>query len=280
MISFPCAKINLGLNIVSKRADGYHNLETVFYPISFLHDTLEVKKIEDKTTNSVCHLTVSGTPLIGNSNDNLVVKAYNLLSKDFSLPPLQAILHKEIPSQAGLGGGSSDAAEMLKIINKECNLKLSIPQLKQYATLLGADCAFFIEQEPAFATGIGEELEIIKDLKSILKNYFLVLIKPEVAVSTAQAFKRITPKQPEVCCKDVIFQPIETWKEKLLNDFEKPIFSMAPELKDIKDTLYKTGAIYASMSGSGSTVFGLYTESPNENHKKLFPNMFYKKHQL
>jgi 4-(cytidine 5'-diphospho)-2-C-methyl-D-erythritol kinase len=269
MTIFPCAKINLGLNIVSKRPDGYHNLETVFYPIP-LHDALEVYAIDNEfPTPFNCDLKVTGMSFNEDEQENLVVKAYKLLANDFQLPRLHIHLHKEIPAQAGMGGGSSDAAFMLKLINDYCDLQLTSSQLEEYAVKLGADCPFFINCLPAYAEGIGEQLTPIPSLKEKLFQYYIVAVKPLVSISTKGAFGMITPQKPAMNCRDIIEKPVKEWKELLINDFEAPIFKMNPELKDIKEQLYLNGAEYAAMSGSGSTIFGLFSQKPTPSQLKL-----------
>ena len=269
MTIFPCAKINLGLNIVSKRSDGYHNLETVFYPIP-LHDTLEVHTIDNEFPTSFNYnLKVTGTSFNGDEQDNLVVKAYKLLANDLQLPRLHIHLHKEIPTQAGMGGGSSDAAFMLKLINNYCKLQLTNSQLEEYAVKIGADCPFFINCVPAYAEGIGEQLTPIPSLAEKLSQYYIIIVKPLVSISTKGAFGMITPQKPAMNCKDIIDKPLKEWKELLFNDFEAPIFNMNPELKDIKEQLYLNGAEYAAMSGSGSTIFGLFAQEPTLSQLKL-----------
>ena len=269
MTIFPCAKINLGLNIVSKRPEGYHNLETVFSP-SPLHDTLEVHTIDNEFPTSFNYnLKVTGTSFNGDEQDNLVVKAYKLLANDFQLPRLHIHLHKEIPTQAGMGGGSSDAAFMLKLINNYCKLQLTNSQLEEYAVKIGADCPFFINCVPAYAEGIGEQLTPIPSLAEKLSQYYIIIVKPLVSISTKGAFGMITPQKPAMNCKDIIDKPIKEWKELLFNDFEAPIFNMNPELKDIKEQLYLNGAEYAAMSGSGSTIFGLFAQEPTLSQLKL-----------
>ena len=254
MITYPNAKINLGLNIVEKRPDGYHNLETVFYPIN-LQDALEVTTLKDKDDYA---LTVSGTPIEGDAENNLVVKAYKLLKKDFpEIPGIDIHMYKHIPTGAGLGGGSADAAFMIKLLNEKFNLQISIEKMEEYAAILGADCAFFIQNKPVFATGIGN---LFEPIQLSLKGYYLVLIKPDIFVSTKDAFSHITPKQPEYSLKEIIRMPIETWRAVMKNDFEDSVFPKFPEIAAIKDKLYDMGAIYASMSGSGSSVFGIFRE--------------------
>lgn len=275
MITFPCAKINLGLNIVSKRENGYHNLETVFYPIP-LYDALEIKYMDEKFPSTVsCDLKVTGNAVECDEQSNLVVKAYNLLAKDFKLPRVHTHLFKNIPSQAGLGGGSSDAAYMIRLLDERFRLNIGIPEMERYAALLGADCAFFITSEPSFATGIGDELMPVDGPQGNLEGYYLALVKPDVAVSTREAYAQITPKAPSKCCRDIVRQPIETWKNELINDFEAPIFAIHPVLKDVKEKLYEMGAVYASMSGSGSALFGIFREEPKDV-EKTFKGMFAK----
>lgn len=275
MITFPCAKINLGLNIVSKRENGYHNLETVFYPIP-LYDALEIKYMDEKFPCTVsCDLKVSGNAVECDEQSNLVVKAYNLLAKDFKLPRIHTHLFKNIPSQAGLGGGSSDAAYMIRLLDERFRLNIGISEMERYAAHLGADCAFFITSESSFATGIGDELMPVDGPKGNLEGYYLVLVKPDVAVSTREAYAHISPKVPAKCCRDIVRQPIDTWKDELVNDFEAPIFAIHPVLQDLKEKLYTMGAIYASMSGSGSALFGIFREQPKDVEQS-FEGMFTK----
>ena len=254
MITYPNAKINLGLNIVEKRPDGYHNLETVFYPIN-LQDALEVNVQEGEDEFS---LKVSGVPIEGEPENNLVVKAYRLLKKDYpNIPAIDIHMYKHIPTGAGLGGGSSDAAFMIKLLNEKFRLNLSIEKMEEYAAILGADCAFFIQNKPVFATGIGN---IFEPIQLSLKGYYLVLVKPDIFVSTKDAFAHITPMKPTQSLKEIIRMPVETWRATMKNDFEESVFQKFPEIAAIKDKLYDLGAIYASMSGSGSSVFGIFRE--------------------
>ena len=273
MITFPCAKINLGLNIVSKREDGYHNLETVFYPIP-LCDALEIKYMDEKFPSDVdCDLKITGNAVDCDEQSNLVVKAYNLLAADYQLPRVHTHLYKHIPSQAGLGGGSSDAAFMIRLLDERFRLNIGNPEMERYAAKLGADCAFFIEAEPSYAEGIGDVLMPVDGPKGNLHGYYLAVVKPDVAVSTKEAYAAITPKAPQKCCRDIVRQPIETWKEELVNDFEAPIFKMHPELAAIKEKLYEQGASYAAMSGSGSALFGIFKEKP-AHIEEVFQGMF------
>ena len=273
MITFPCAKINLGLNIVSKRPDGYHNLETVFYPIP-LTDALEIKYMDEKfPSESPCDLKITGNDVDCNEEDNLVIKAYQLLAADFQLPRVHAHLVKRIPTQAGLGGGSSDAAYMIRLLDERFRLDIRIPEMERYAAKLGADCAFFITADPSYAEGIGDVLMPVDVPGAGLGGYYLAVVKPSVAVSTRDAYAAIVPKTPAKCCRDIVRQPIETWKDELVNDFEAPIFAMHPELAAIKQSLYDAGAVYAAMSGSGSALFGIFREQPTGLEKE-FEGMF------
>lgn len=262
MTIFPCAKINLGLNIVSRRPDGYHNLETVFYPIP-LYDALSVHKMDhDFPSERPCDLKVTGLHIDGDDDNNLVVKAYNLIAKDFRLPRIHAHLYKRIPTQAGMGGGSSDAAYMIRLLDEKFHLNMGNAEMERYAAQLGADCAFFITAETAYAQGIGEILEPADDDYGNLNGYYLVLVKPDIAVSTREAFSKIHPHKPAKCCRDIVRQPIETWRTELTNDFEESIFSLYPSIGVIKEKLYDLGAVYAQMTGSGSCVFGIFRECP------------------
>lgn len=250
MITFPNAKINLGLNIVEKRPDGYHNLETVFYPIP-VKDALEFVPSAKAATS----FSLSGIEVGGDAESNLVMRALRLLEKDFSIPPIDIFMEKAIPFGAGLGGGSADAAFMLKMLNAEFRLQLSDCQLEAYAAQLGADCAFFIKNKPVFATGIGT---VFEPIDFSLKGYFLVLVKPDIHVSTPLAYSLVRPHAPEFPLKEWLQKPIEEWKGHVVNDFELSVFTKFPAIAAIKDELYRQGALYASMSGSGSSVFGLF----------------------
>lgn len=255
MITFPNAKINLGLRITERRPDGYHNLETIFYPIH-LEDALEVVPLKDNKQEY--DLKITGTPIDGTPEDNLVVRAYRLLKQDFDLPPIHIYMYKHIPLGAGLGGGSSDAAFMIKLLNEKFALGMTTGQMEAYASRLGADCAFFIQDRPVLATGIGNEFTPI-DLS--LKGMYIVLVKPSVSVSTREAYAGVTPQRPDVPLTTLIRRPIEEWRDCIVNDFEPSVFRAYPEIAAIKDKLYDMGAVYASMSGSGSTVYGIFRES-------------------
>ena len=273
MLTFPCAKINLGLNITSERKDGYHNLETVFYPVP-LTDALEVKLMHDDFPScEPCDLKITGNAVDGDEQNNLVVKAYKLLAQDFSLPRVHTHLVKRIPLQAGLGGGSADGAFMIRLLDERFRLNMGIAEMERYASRLGSDCAFFITAEPSFATGRGEVLEPVRISENNLQGCHVVIVKPAVSVSTREAFKQMVCRQPEHCCRDIVRQPVETWKTLLTNDFEGPAFRQHPELAAIKQQLYDLGAVYAQMSGSGSAFFGLFRSEPQQV-KKAFPACF------
>lgn len=273
MITFPCAKINLGLNIVGKRADGYHDLQTVFYPIP-LTDALEIKLMADEfPVEANCDLKVYGNGVDCDDNENLVVRAYNLLARDYELPRVHAHLYKRIPSQAGLGGGSSDAAFMIRLLDERFRLNMGNAEMERYAARLGADCAFFITAEPSYATGIGEILSPVDGPEGNLEGYYIAVVKPAVAVSTREAFAHVTPRCPEKSCREIVRQPIETWHSELVNDFEASVFESYPELGDIKRRLYDLGAVYAQMSGSGSAIYGIFKAMPT-GVEATFKDMF------
>jgi 4-diphosphocytidyl-2-C-methyl-D-erythritol kinase len=271
MICFPSCKINLGLRITQKRADGFHALETVFYPIT-LRDALEII-IEPETSAAPITFTSSGLAINGDPSDNLCYKAYFLLKKDYpSIPNIKMHLHKKIPMGAGLGGGSSDGAFTLVALNQLFNLQIPEQALLDYALQLGSDCPFFIINTPAFATGRGE---ILKPINLNLDGYSIVIVNPGIAISTKLAFSLITPKVPDTNMEAIICEPVSSWKEKLLNDFEQPIFNSFPELANIKETLYQKGAVYASMTGTGSTVFGIFPTSMMDTLSFNFPTHYF-----
>lgn len=273
MITFPCSKINLGLNVVGVRPNGYHDIETVFFPIP-LCDTLEITRMDEQfPSDNPCDLKITGNVPDVHEDNNLVVQAYRLLAKDFPLPRVHAHLCKKIPSQAGLGGGSSDAAFMIKLLNEQFKLNLTTTEMERHAAQLGADCAFFITAKPSFATGIGDQLVPTELPKRYLDGCHLALIKPDIAVSTKDAYAKIEVKRPVKCCRDIIGQPIETWKDELMNDFEIPVFKLYPKLKHIKEQLYRQGAVYAAMSGSGSTIYGIFKKKP-QGISQLFDDCF------
>jgi 4-diphosphocytidyl-2-C-methyl-D-erythritol kinase len=254
MVTFPSCKINLGLNIVHKRPDGFHDLVTCFYPLPWT-DILEIIPSDEIA------FTSSGNPIPGMPGDNLSLKAYHLLKEDFGIGAVKIHLHKIIPLGAGLGGGSSDAAFTLRTLDQIFSLNLTTAQLKRYAARLGSDCAFFIEDTSKLGTGRGE---VLTDINVSLKGKFVLLIKPDIHISTAEAYAGILPKQPSVALQEVLeHSPIHEWKKSVKNDFEESIFTKYPTLRNIKDELYAQGALYASMSGSGSTVFGIFDSPVN-----------------
>ena len=271
MITFPVAKINLGLNVVEKRADGYHNLQTVFYPVPIM-DALEIVPMSDGFPSDVdCDLKVTNITIEGDEQRNLVVRAYHLLKADYpELPRVHAHLWKGIPTQAGMGGGSSDCGYMIRLLNETFDMGLSSEQMQQYAARLGADCAFFIESSACYAEGIGERLQPI-DLD--LSGWHIGVVRPDIPVPTKEAFSRIHPHYPALNCRDVAKQPVETWRDRLTNDFEESVFALHPEIGAVKEQLYKMGATYAAMSGSGSALFGLFKDEPDAL-RQTFPDMF------
>ena len=271
MITFPVAKINLGLNVVEKRADGYHNLQTVFYPVPIM-DALEIVPMSDGFPSDVdCDLKVTNITIEGDEQRNLVVRAYQLLKADYpDLPRVHAHLWKGIPTQAGMGGGSSDCGYMIRLLNETFDMGLSSEQMQQYAARLGADCAFFIESRACYAEGIGERLQPI-DLD--LSGWHIGVVRPDIPVPTKEAFSRIHPHYPALNCRDVVKQPVETWRDRLTNDFEESVFVLHPEIGAVKEQLYKMGATYAAMSGSGSALFGLFKDEPDAL-RQAFPDMF------
>ena len=271
MITFPIAKINLGLNVVEKRPDGYHDLQTVFYPVP-IKDALEVQTMDEGFPSDVdCDLKVTNLAIEGDEQKNLVVRAYKLLKEDFpTLPRIHTHLWKGIPTQAGMGGGSSDCAYMIRLLNELFGLRMSDEQMIGYAARLGADCAFFIKSTPCYAEGIGER---IQSIALDLKGWYIGVVRPDIPVPTREAFSRIHPDYPKKCCKEVVMEPVETWRGLLTNDFEESVFALHPEIGAVKEELYKRGATYAAMSGSGSALFGLFREKP-DRLSELFPDMF------
>jgi 4-diphosphocytidyl-2-C-methyl-D-erythritol kinase len=318
MITFPNSKINIGLNVVNKRPDGYHDIETVFYPVN-LQDALEInlmkpletssirkavertigksvertigKSVEgarfikpfgagltpdEKTDNTPYSLSLLGTKFPGEAKDNLVVKAYMMMLEDFILPSIDIHLYKHIPTGAGLGGGSSDCASMIMLLNRRFGLRLTDSCMERYAARLGSDCAFFIKNRPVFATGKGE---IMAPIELSLKGYTLLLIKPDVSVNTKEAYDNISIGRPEIPLRDAVKRPIREWKDLIFNDFEKHVFSKYPQIRDIKQKMYDLGALYAAMTGSGSTVYGIF-ENPLDNPANIFPDMFCRQREL
>jgi 4-diphosphocytidyl-2-C-methyl-D-erythritol kinase len=254
MVNFPNAKINLGLYITNKRSDGYHDIVSCFYPINW-EEPLEI------IPSSEFLFTSSGIPVPGTTDTNLVVKAYELIKKNHKIAPVAIHLHKVLPMGAGLGGGSSDAASALMLLNQLFKLNLTTEILLEYSSQLGSDCAFFILNEPCVARGRGE---LLHPIQLSLKGYFLLLIHPGIHISTQAAYQGVRPRPLEIPIEQIIEQDISKWKDSLINQFEEHLFIEVPALKTIKEKLYAMGAVYASMSGSGSAMFGLFKTKPNE----------------
>ena len=270
MITFPNAKINLGLDVVERRPDGYHNLETIFYPIP-LQDILEITPATEEDAPEY-RFKMFNARFDSSDDDNLVVKAYKILAADHKLPKVDISLYKHIPTGAGLGGGSADAAFALKMLNEMASLALTDEQLEAYAARLGADCAFFIKNRPAYATGIGN---ILTPTECSLAGYHLVLVKPDIHISTKEAYSLVVPAAPETPLTEIAARTAEEWKGAMKNDFEKSVFAKHPSCEAIKEKLYEMGAVYASMSGSGSSFFGIFKEEQKvEDIKSIFPGMF------
>jgi 4-diphosphocytidyl-2-C-methyl-D-erythritol kinase len=263
MVAFPSCKINLGLNILSKRTDGFHELETCFYPVRW-NDMLEI--IPSNTLEFSC----SGKLIPGTLEDNLCLKAYHLIKADYPIAPVKIHLHKIVPIGAGLGGGSADAAFTLRLLNDIFNLQLSVPSFKKYAAKLGSDCSFFIEDIPMLGSGKGE---LLTPAEIVLKDIYMVLVKPGVHVSTKEAYAGVVPKSAVNSISEILHQPIQLWKRLLVNDFEESIFPKYPIVDQVKNLLYNNGALYASMSGSGSAVYGLFDQPVHL--KNLFIGMDY-----
>jgi 4-diphosphocytidyl-2-C-methyl-D-erythritol kinase len=267
MIVFPNCKINLGLNILGKRDDGFHDLETVFFPLA-LHDVLEILP----SLNKLTQLTVTGI-LPGNPEDNLCMKAFHLLKKDYpQLPEINMHLHKAIPNGAGLGGGSADAAFTLQLLDTKFNLAIPENKMQEYASNLGSDCSFFLINKPCLATGRGEVLETVN---LFLSGYKILLINPGIHINTKEAFAQIKPVIHSKKIKEIIQQPLETWKAELVNDFEEIVFKKYRQVENIKENLYANGAVYAAMSGSGSTAYGIFRKDSTINYP-FGPAYFYK----
>lgn len=265
MIAFPNAKINIGLNVTRRRADGYHDLETVFYPLK-IYDALEVVPAPEMS------FTASGLDIPGSMADNLCIRGYHLLKKDFDLPLVAIHLHKHIPIGAGLGGGSADAAFFIKLLNQEFALGLDAGQMQDYASTLGADCAFFIANNPVFAFEKGDKFEPVNlDLSA----YRMVLVMPLAHVSTAEAYRGVTPKQPEASLKELIGLPVPEWKHHIKNDFEESVFKNHAVIRGAKAALYEAGALYASMTGSGASIFGIFKQTPDLAHLEKENKIFY-----
>lgn len=269
MVSFPNAKINLGLKVLKKRNDGFHDIETLMFPLA-LCDVLEIMESKSGKTTFKCTglaidaKPVTSTPEVSESAQNgpamnLVLRMYELLKRDFGLPPVFIHLHKAIPAGAGLGGGSSDCAHTLKMLDKLFGMGLSIRQQTDYVSQLGSDCAFFLENKPAIASGRGEILHPV-DLD--LAGLYIYIVKPDIHINTGQAYSWIKPSGFATTLKETVAAPVSDWKSKLHNDFEIPVFKQYPELKNIKKKLYHSGAVYAAMSGSGSAIYGIFEHEP------------------
>jgi 4-diphosphocytidyl-2-C-methyl-D-erythritol kinase len=264
MLFFPNCKINLGLSILRRRPDGYHDLETVFYPLP-LKDALEL--IPNGDTEPA--FSSYGLPIPGDPADNLCLKAWRLVKQDFpNLPAIHIHLYKHIPIGAGLGGGSADGAGTLTGLNQLFQLQLSNQQLLEYAIQLGSDCPFFILNTPCLGQGRGEQLQ---PLPLDLARYTFVLVDPGIHISTAAAFAHCTPHESATSLQDILTQPIDTWAGALVNDFEAPMLSLHPELHKVKETLQAAGALYTSLTGSGSSFFGIF-----QKHKAPLTSPFHK----
>lgn len=257
MIAFAPCKINIGLQVTAKRTDGFHELCSVFYPVP-LHDIIEIVE-KNRNVDEKCTFTSSGIKTDANSQSNLCVKAYQLLDKDFNLPPVLIHLHKQIPVGAGLGGGSSDASQVLKMLNEKFKLDLTTQALLNYAAVLGSDCPFFIKTLPQIATGRGE---VLNEIAIDLKGYYLQLVKPDIFISTKEAYGLITPSASAFDLNRLSVTDITNWKNNVTNDFEEPLLKKYPLLKEIKNYLYNSGAVFAAMSGSGSAMFGIFESNP------------------
>jgi 4-diphosphocytidyl-2-C-methyl-D-erythritol kinase len=254
MISFPNSKINLGLHVKNKREDGFHNIETVFYPIDIC-EVLEIVKSDR------LKIQIYGIAIDGDINENICMKAYNLLKKDFNLPPVSIYLHKMIPVGAGLGGGSSDATFTIRLLNNLLELNLDDNKMEFYSRQIGSDCAFFIKNKPVFASGKGDKF---RDININLEKHHILLVKPEIHINTQIAYSLIKPDNNRNSLKEIVEKPVTFWKNELVNDFEKPMFCRYPQLKAIKERLYREGAVYASMTGSGSALYGIFDKEPKE----------------
>ena len=261
MIVYPVAKINIGLRITEKREDGFHNLETIFYPVKGIEDALEVVRAD------TFNFSMTGLPVDGIPDDNLVVKAYHMWQEKFGLPPVHIHLHKAIPTGAGLGGGSSDGAAMLQLLNEFFNLEMTSDKMMKDALSLGSDCPFFIQERPVFATGRGE---IMDPVELNLSDFHLIIVKPDSRISTAEAYAHVHPQQTRISLKALIDFPIGRWRGNIQNQFEKYVFSLCPEVEQLKRILYDNGASFALMSGSGSAVYGLF-HSEKRGLEELFP---------
>ena len=266
MICFPNAKINLGLNITEKRSDGFHNIETIFYPIGW-NDALEI--IEAKNSTKAFNLHLSGLSISGNTEDNLLYKAYQIIKQTKQLPSIDVYLYKALPMGAGLGGGSADAAFFINLLNEQFKLNFTESERVDIARQLGSDCAFFIKNTAVYATQKGD---VFTDIQLDLSHLYIAIIYPNVHSNTKEAYSLVKPQRVNKSLLEIIKQPISTWKTDLINDFEKSIFNLYPVVDKTKNDLYELGAIYACMSGSGSAVFGLFETEPYIKHLAEFPH--------
>lgn len=253
MISFPNAKINIGLNIIEKRSDGFHEIDSIFFPVVGLNDVLEINEAPELS------FTSSGLDIPGDSQNNLCLKAFNLLKEKFDIPNVSMHLHKVIPMGAGLGGGSADGAFVINMLNELFELNISIEEKENFAAQLGSDCPFFIKNIPAQAIGRGE---ILNDVNVDLSKYYILMVNPDIHVGTKEAYQGVVPRAGEKSVSELIYEPIESWRQNIVNDFEQSIFPKYVEIESLKDSMYSNGAIYASMTGSGSTVYGLFKNEP------------------
>ncbi|GAA4411643.1 4-(cytidine 5'-diphospho)-2-C-methyl-D-erythritol kinase [Nibrella viscosa] len=257
MLTFPNCKINIGLQITEKRPDGFHNLQSCFYPVGW-QDVLEVIPAE------TLRFTSSGIPIPGDPAQNLCVRAYNLLKADYALPPVHLHLHKIIPIGAGLGGGSADAAFTIRLLDERFGLALPMEQMETYARQLGSDCAFFIRNQPLYCL---EKGDVFEPVSVDLSGYYILLVYPNLAISTAEAYAGVRPRQPDIPLRELLMAPVAQWRHSVHNDFEDNLFPAYPLLAGLKQQLYDLGAEYASMSGSGSAVYGIFAAPPDgQNH--------------
>ncbi len=264
MVIFPNAKINLGLHITEKRPDGYHNIESVFIPVP-INDAMEITQNENEKTT----FSSTGIKIPSDGKPNLVERAFSILQSKYQIPTVDIELIKNIPIGSGLGGGSADAAACILSLNQLFDLQISEKELLSLAGQLGADCAFFIKNKIMYIEGIGDKFT---DITLDLSNYHIVVVYPNIHVSSADAYKHIAPKKPSSNIREILAKPIETWKNELKNDFEISVFKQHPKIEKVKQDLYDSGAIYASMSGSGSTVYGIFKNAPETNFESIGKN--------
>jgi 4-diphosphocytidyl-2-C-methyl-D-erythritol kinase len=261
MISFPKAKINLGLQVIEKRPDGFHNIETIFYPVS-LSDALEFVILQGKGEED--EFVNTGIDIKTLPEKNLVIRAVRRLRANYPVPPLKIHLHKAIPAGAGLGGGSSDAACMIRSMNKCFRLDISDIKMKKISLELGSDCPFFLNPVPSYGTGRGE---LLKQVAPVLEGYHIALINPGFIISTKEAYQNCRPSVHETNLEEIFKSPVASWRKSMINDFEDFVFRVYPQLEELKKALYKSGAVYSSMTGSGSTVYGIYKDKPRITEK-------------